>query len=208
MRSVLESPWAYNLMQVLSGWHVKGQKRLVSEVAKPSPGDRVLDIGCGTGAALSCLGQVDYTGLDMNPRYIAHAQRKHGDNGRFLCADVNEFDFPGERKFDLVLMFGLLHHLSNEEASRLLMRAWQLLDPNGRLVTMDNCHTDEQGWIERRIVDTDRGEHVRPIQAYLDLAKSVFPEVTLHVRRDLLHYAFTLIVMECSRNGIAETEPH
>ena len=84
MRSVLESPWAYNLMQVLSGWHVKGQKRLVSEVAKPSPGDRVLDIGCGTGAALSCLGQVDYTGLDMNPRYIAHARRKHGDTGRFL----------------------------------------------------------------------------------------------------------------------------
>jgi SAM-dependent methyltransferase len=204
MRSVLEFPWAYNLMQVLSGWHGEGQRRFVSEVVRPSAGDRVLDVGCGTAAILSRLGEVEYTGMDMNGRYIAHARRRRGNAGRFLCADVNEFDFSSEQKFDLILMMGLVHHLKDADASRLLMQARDLLVPSGRLVTMDACRTDGQGRFERWMVEKDRGHYIRPVQAYLDLAKLIFPGVTSHTRKDLVRFTYTFLVMECSLGEAAE----
>ena len=197
MRSVLEYPWAYNLMQDLSGWHGEGQKRFVSEVVRPHAGDRVLDIGCGTAAVLSRLGQVDYTGMDMNGRYIAYAQRRWGAAGRFLCADVNEFDFSSERKFDLVMMLGLLHHLKDADAARLLMQARRLVGETGRLVTMDACRTDGQGRFERWMVEKDRGHYIRPVAAYLELARSVFPSVESHTRQDLVRFTYTFLVMDC-----------
>ncbi len=198
MRSVLEFPWAYNLMQVLSGWHGEGQRRFVAEVVRPSAGDRVLDVGCGTAAIVSRLGEVEYTGMDMNGRYIAHASRRRGTAGRFLCADVNEFDFSAEQKFDLILMMGLLHHLKDADASQLLVQARDLLVPSGRLVTMDACRTDGQGRFERWMVEKDRGHHIRPVPAYLDLAESIFPRVTSHTRKDLVRFTYTFLVMECS----------
>lgn len=205
MRSVLEFPWGYNLMQVLSGWHGGGQRRFISDVVRPSAGDRVLDIGCGTGAILQRLGDVDYTGMDMNERYIAHARRNYGDAGRFLCANVYEFDFSSEQKFDLVLMLGLLHHLNDPGASRLLAQARQLLDPRGRLVTLDACRTEGQGRFERLLVDMDRGQHVRRVDGYLDMAGSIFPDVASHFCTNLLNYSYTHFVMECSLGGVTES---
>ena len=204
MRSVLEFPWAYNLMQVLSGWHGGGQRRFISKVLRPSPGDRVLDVGCGTGAVLARLRDVDYTGMDMNERYIAHARRTHGKAGRFLCANVYDFDFSTERKFDLILMLGLLHHLNDAGASRLLAQARALLDQKGRLVTLDACRTEGQTRFERWLVDMDRGQYVRPVDGYLEMAGSVFPGVTSYFCTDLLTYPYTHFVMECS---LSEAEP-
>ena len=109
----------------------------------------------------------------------------------FLCANVYDFDFSSERKFDLILMLGLLHHLNDAGASRLLAQAQQLLDTTGRLVTLDACRTEGQGRFEKWLVDMDRGEHVRRVDAYLHMADSIFPNVTSYFCTNLLRYSYT-----------------
>src|SRR5437867_13058439 len=47
---------------------------------------RVLDVGRGPGTNTRHFGHADYVGVDINPRYIAYAQRRSGR--AFLVAGV------------------------------------------------------------------------------------------------------------------------
>src|SRR5687767_1549998 len=51
-----------------------------------SPGEHVLDFGCGPGVLAPDAARVGarYTGLDTSPRLLAFARRHHGSAGRFL----------------------------------------------------------------------------------------------------------------------------
>src|SRR5207249_5233553 len=97
-------------------------------------GEKVLDIGCGPGDRLGTLPEVSYTGFDLNPGYIAEAQRRHGGQGRFFCADIGSVDLSAEKgSFDVILAHGILHHVDDERAARLFAVARDLLKVGGRL---------------------------------------------------------------------------
>jgi ubiquinone/menaquinone biosynthesis C-methylase UbiE len=106
------------------------------------PGDRVLEIGCGTGrnlpplqAAVGPTGTV--YGVDISNGMLAEARelcaRNRWSNVNLIQQDALEFLAP--EPLDGV-MFGLSyntipHHLA------VLHHAWSLLRPGGRLVVMD-----------------------------------------------------------------------
>lgn len=46
----------------------------------------VLDVGCGPGTNAAHFAHLDYTGIDINPDYIASARRRHA--GRFVAGDA------------------------------------------------------------------------------------------------------------------------
>ena len=56
-----------------SKWHHLKFARVAEEIAGCS---RHLDIGCGPGDRLSSLPEVNYTGFDLDPNYIAAATRR------------------------------------------------------------------------------------------------------------------------------------
>lgn len=58
IRSILSIPQVYDLVQRIMGAH-SGRKNLVS-CMRVHPGQRVLDIGCGTAEILSYLPDVKY----------------------------------------------------------------------------------------------------------------------------------------------------
>jgi len=73
-----------------------------------NPGDKVIDIGCGSAEVLRYLPDVDYIGIDINPDYIAFARRTYGNKGTFLVGDTQFF--RGDPRFkdaDIVMAFGL-----------------------------------------------------------------------------------------------------
>ena len=175
------------------------QQRYVAEYIKPSPGDVVLDIGCGPGDMFSSLSGVKYTGLDISHEYIAAARKRFGDKARFLCNDVGLATIEQERgRFDLVLATGVLHHLDDERAAKLFELARLALRPGGRLITYDGCYVPEQSKLARWVLSKDRGKFVRRREEYLRLASVCFSKIEPHIRHDLLRIPYTHLIMYCS----------
>jgi hypothetical protein len=97
-----------------------------------------------------------------------------------------------------VIAIGVLHHLNDADATRLLTLGRSALRPGGRLVTMDPCYTAHQSRIAQFVISHDRGRNVRDDERYGHLANRVFPRVETHVRGDLSRIPYTHLVMECT----------
>ena len=92
--------------------------RVIRRDLRLGQGLRTLDLGCGPGAFADVFAGDDYVGADLNARYIAHAQTQvpgHVRGGR--RAQARPARPPS---FDQVLIFGLLHHLSDDDARAVL----------------------------------------------------------------------------------------
>lgn len=175
------------------------RKTYLAEHAKPVPGDKILDIGCGPGDILDYLPDTDYTGLDISPEYISAARQRYGLRGRFCCGDVGLTTIEGEQgSFDLVLAVGVIHHLDDAQAAKLFTLARRALRPTGRLVTYDGCYVPKQSKIARWLLAKDRGKFVRTQEEYERLASLHFHKIEPHLRHDLLRIPYTHLIMHCS----------
>jgi SAM-dependent methyltransferase len=198
LSGVLSLPAGYRLFQRMVGME-SAQRTYLAEHAKPALGDKVLDIGCGPADILERLPEVHYTGLDISPEYILAAQQRFGSRGRFYCGDVGLATIEGEQgTFDLVLAFGVVHHLDDGRAAKLFELARRVLRPAGRLVTYDGCYMPRQSRIARWMLAHDRGKFVRCQEEYLRLASACFSQVEPRLREDLLRIPYTHLILHCS----------
>jgi SAM-dependent methyltransferase len=176
------------------------RERYVREFVRPYAGCRILDIGCGPADILAYLPQSigAYVGFDMNPDYIAAAQRRWGGRGQFHCSKVDAAEAKPEDAYDIVLANGIVHHLDDGEARHLFQMARQSLRPGGRLVTYDNVYIEQQHWLARWLIDRDRGRAVRNREGYEALARASFSRLDSMILHDTLRVPYTIIVMQCS----------
>ncbi|AVT34029.1 methyltransferase type 11 [Plantactinospora sp. BC1] len=107
------------------------------------PGQRVLEIGCGTGNLLRALGRrhpdVDALGIDPDPAALRRARRKAARAGfpiRYERAFADELPLPDD-SFDRVLSAFMLHHLASGERARALQEVRRVLRPGGELHLVD-----------------------------------------------------------------------
>ncbi|XIA64130.1 class I SAM-dependent methyltransferase [Bradyrhizobium sp. TZ2] len=170
-------------------------KNLVETIIRPKLGDRILDLGSGGSAVLEFMPDVDYVGVDANPRHIEAAQAKYGKRGRFVVGDAASVPDLGQ-DYDLVLMLGLLHHLSDEQARSALAIAAKVLKPEGRVFTLDPCWSKGQHWIARFLIGRDSGRMVRDETGYQHLARASFADVHSVVRHDLLRVPYTHCILD------------
>jgi SAM-dependent methyltransferase len=197
--SILSLPSAYSLYQSLVGG-LRGRERVIREIVRPGPGERVLDIGCGPGDVVDYLPPgTRYVGFDESEAYVSAARQRYGDRAEFYCERVGEKTFEARGEFDVVLAFGILHHLDDPEALELFRLAARGLKPGGRLFTLDGCYVPGQSRFARWMLDMDRGKNVRTEEEYLRLARAVCGEVTPVIRHDLFRIPYTLLILECRR---------
>lgn len=100
------------LHQPLSGYRAGVDPVLLAASVPARAGQSVLDLGCGAGAAMFCLGArvagLDLTGLELQPHYAALARRNAAEND--IPASVEEGDIAAmpaplkARQFDHVIM--------------------------------------------------------------------------------------------------------
>jgi ubiquinone/menaquinone biosynthesis C-methylase UbiE len=136
--------WArsYDLMGRLVPF-VRAIREHLVEIAAAAPGERVLDVGCGTGrlaidlAARVGAGAVH--GIDPSPEMIAVAKRnavKAAARVDFQVAVVEALPFP-DASFDLVTSSLMLHHLPGDLKRKGLAEVRRVLRPGGRFVAVD-----------------------------------------------------------------------
>ena len=105
-----------------------------------------------------------------------------------------------ERSFrdaiDIALLMGVIHHLSDADATQLLNLIRGLLAENGRLVSFDPCLSERQNPIARYLVSNDRGQFVRTPDSYQSLANGSFSVVRGRVVNQTW-IPYTRWIMEC-----------
>jgi SAM-dependent methyltransferase len=199
LRAILAQPRVYDAFQRAVG-ATNVERVFVERVfrgARPRP--RVLDIGCGPGDVLAAMPDVDYFGFDVSERYIASARERFGERGQFFVGDATSIDVATLGRFDRVVSKGVLHHLDDGEASRLLEAAANALAPDGLFATLDGCFSDRQGRVSRYIVGRDRGQNVRTSAGYEALARQWFDDVDVTEYDDLLRIPYSHCVLACAR---------
>jgi len=89
-------------------------------------GERILDVGCGTGnlaaAILQASRPAEVDGVDGSPEYVAHARSRHTDPRlRFSVGDACALEFP-DGSFDRVLSLLMLHFVTRPQDAVTEMR--------------------------------------------------------------------------------------
>jgi ubiquinone/menaquinone biosynthesis C-methylase UbiE len=131
------------------------------------PGARTLDLGCGPGAFSDLFEKGDYVGVDLNVGYIDYARKAR--KGAFIVSDAKHVDLPDGR-FSQALIFGLLHHLPDEEARSVLAECKRLLGPGGRLLVIEDIPAVSRvNLIGHLIHRVENGEFIRPVEDYRKL---------------------------------------
>ena len=117
----------------------------------------ILDLGCGNARFATFIQnsfpdlKINYVGIDTDPKFLDNGKdrNKNFESYSLIKKDLVKDDWQSElknKKFDLVVLFGILHHIpGNENRQKLLNQSSELLKPNGQLVF--------SGW---RFLDKDR----------------------------------------------------
>lgn len=103
----------------------------------PKAGDRVLDLGCGTGQLTSQIAAAgaQVVGIDNSDDMIAQARRNY-PNLRFVAGDARTFSV--DAPFDAVFSNAVLHWV--KPAAAAVERVWLALKPGGRFVAEFGGH--------------------------------------------------------------------
>jgi ubiquinone/menaquinone biosynthesis C-methylase UbiE len=142
---LIRTPRRYDLGLWYRSWGREGRFRDEQiRLARLRPGDRVLDLGCGTGslsiAAARVVGPTGaVTGIDPSLEMVARARSKahraHVD-ATFVATAGEALPFPGAA-FDVVLISLVLHQLPSDALHGAMFQVRRVLKPGGRLFVVD-----------------------------------------------------------------------
>ncbi len=134
--------WSSTYDQTLNPLLALEQRLLLPELGILN-GQRLLDVGCGTGRWMDVARQSGAlaTGVDLTPRILDEAARKPPLSGRITLGDASRLPFPST-SFDIVLCSFVLGYLEHrDEGIRELARG---VKPGG-LVIVSDLHPEAVG---------------------------------------------------------------
>jgi len=172
----INNPLIYKIIQyVMSGTSFRNS--IIKKNIRKS-NLKILDIGCGPAQILEHIPRCDYYGYDIDQRSIQYAKKKYRQkNYHFYCKKFNKTEVKKLPKFDFIIFFGILHHLSNKEADKMLTLCKRIMKKNSKLLTEDPILIEKQNVIAKFLIEKDRGTNVRQKKEYINLLKKHFKKI-------------------------------
>jgi demethylmenaquinone methyltransferase/2-methoxy-6-polyprenyl-1,4-benzoquinol methylase/phosphoethanolamine N-methyltransferase len=139
--------WAFfydMLMGVLTLGHEARLREITLDLVSLQPGEKVLDVGCGTGSLAIAAGKRvgasgTVAGIDPAPEMVARARQKSvriGVDVHFETAVIESLPFSSG-EFDVVLSSLMIHHLPKKIRPAAFAEVHRVLKPNGRFLAVD-----------------------------------------------------------------------
>ncbi len=143
--ATLHNTGQYDICAAILGTGVnRPNSRMVVEMAGIKPGNKVLDVGCGTGSltltAKSYAGAAGTVyGIDASPEMIEAARRKAAQSGIqavFEVGLIEKLAFP-DASVDVVINRLVIHHLPDDLKRAAFAEILRVLKPGGLFFAAD-----------------------------------------------------------------------
>lgn len=138
MQTQLSKPTQIRLEKLLDNvgdMSLKRRARRIIEEINPKDGDKIMDLGCGTGYYLFLLSSLpatlDLTGLDNDKKALSEAKDSLDKKINFVLSDSHRLPFK-DKTFDKVVASEVFEHLEDDQVA--LMEIFRILKPGGILV--------------------------------------------------------------------------
>ena len=197
---ILGSSKGYRAFKVLT-WGDDTMRAMAAQYIRPEAGERILDVGCGYGDLAQHLPGVTYVGVDVNERYIEFARSNSSAGAEYIVGDVTKLSEEKYGKFDCAVLIGVLHHLSDGDATSTLKAVSKMLNPDGRFVAAEPVWDPSQRTTARVLAALDRGRHVREQARYTELVSPWFSTTLSEVRHDLFWFPYTHCMITATLDG-------
>ncbi len=143
-------------LEVMEG--ARRYNRWIYDRVRKALGQRILEVGCGTGTITSFLVERQLVvGIDVVDDYVRSTGERYRDRPNIVVRrhDLTESVEPlrGYR-FDSALSVNVLEHIANDEAA--MKAVYALLEPGGSFTVLVPCHPALLGSFDR-----DIGHHRR-----------------------------------------------
>jgi SAM-dependent methyltransferase len=150
--------WAF---KVLGGRNHEAFRQRIIDLARLQDGERVLDVGCGTGLTmLRIVAQHSHCtvhGIDLSPKMIETAQKDAAERGLVVnlrVGSITALPYPAA-SFDVIFTNIMFHHLDLAEKRQAIFEIARVLKPGGRYVSAE-FGPHARNWMERRLA---KGEY-------------------------------------------------
>lgn len=149
----IDHPRAYD---VFSSIGFLGRRREIftrlAALSGVRPGDRVLDVGCGTGYLTRIMANVAgpggrVTGVDPSPAMIEHAGKQAPANCSYLVNEGQSLDLA-DASCDVVVSTLAVHHIPEADRGRAIREMRRVLRPGGRLLIAE-FRPPSNPWVSR-----------------------------------------------------------
>lgn len=138
------------IMVLMTLGREKKLRQMTLGLAQVKQGERVLEIGCGTGTlSIAAKAQVGLSGevfgIDIAPEMIAVASRKAARKGvdvDFKVGSIASIPFP-ENCFDVVMCSFMIFHMPDDVRKTGFKEIYRVLKSEGHLFILDGASKDK-----------------------------------------------------------------
>ncbi len=163
MQSKLSTPIQSKLEKLLDNvgdMSLKRRAKYIIESINPKKGEKILDLGCGTGYYLFLLSnlpvELKLFGIDNDKKALDEAKTSLNKKINFILSDSHKLPFENN-SFDKVIASEVLEHVDDDQ--RVIKEVYRILKPDGVFVISTPSlrypfFWDPVNWISQRIFST------------------------------------------------------